>query len=586
MTRFNTLGFASILGISWLSASVAQGAVTLASGEPSDALDVAVLTNDVSQPTDVAELPDGRVVITERRGRVVVMSADGMTQTVAGNFTVDTSFGEEGLLGVVADPQFATNGMLYFFAVEGNDLANKHKVYKVPLGTDGMLASSRDTIISMGLLGSSFGNHNGGGLFIHNNLLYVSVGDSGNNATPPTNKLGTCLNSPNGKILRVDLNGDIPMDNPLVGETMVTGCASYNADLTMMAPDTRVFAWGFRNPYRFWIDPMTERLWVGDVGESTREEVSIGAPISAEGGNGQHFGWPFREGTTSYSQSWQPQGACMGVTPARECVPAVHDYATRENNNACVIGGLIPTGCGWEAPWTSRYIFGDNSSGRLWYLNVNSGRDGVMGGSSDFGSSTGVGSFRMGASGALYIVEVSGDQVNKITPKGLNPDMCGSGGMGGMGGMAGSAGASAGTAGQAQGGMSAGGASAGTSAMGGDAGMTTAGSGGGGGTPTGGAGGTTGGAMVGAGGTTGGAGGATGGAPTGGVGTGGSTGGTAPATGGTGGATAGGGAEEPGGCGCRVAGGSTSTGLFLASAAGLLFFGARRRRGRGLRARR
>src|SRR5687768_6225964 len=111
MTRLNTLGFASVLGISWFSAGVAQAAVTLASGEPADAFDVTVVSNDLSQPTDVAELPDGRVVITERRGRVVVIEADGTTQVVAGNFTVDTSFGEEGLLGVVADPQFATNAM-------------------------------------------------------------------------------------------------------------------------------------------------------------------------------------------------------------------------------------------------------------------------------------------------------------------------------------------------------------------------------------------------------------------------------------------------------------------------------------------
>jgi glucose/arabinose dehydrogenase len=594
MMRFSTLGLASLTALTGLVAPSVRAA-TLTMGEPRDSFDVAVVANGLSQPTDVAELPDGRVVITQRQGDVLVVEADGTTQTEAGHITVNPDFGEQGLVGVVADPAFATNNTLYFFASVGNDYANKHKIYKITLSPDSMLDSARNTIISMGLRSSladsqaGFGNHNGGGLIIHNNMLYVSVGDTGHNATPPTNRLGTCLNSPNGKILRVALNGDIPMDNPLVGETMVTGCTGWNQNLTMQAPDTRIFAWGFRNPYRFWIDPMTQRMWVGDVGETTREEIAVGAPINAAGGDGQHYGWPFREGTTNYTtqqQSWQPANACMGTTPARECVPAAYDYGHSMNNN-CVIGGLIPSGCGWEAPWTSKYIFGDNGSGRVWTLDVNANRDGVMQGSvADFASTQGIGSFRMGAKGALYLAEVSGGVVSKITPKGLNPAMCGGAGMGGMGGMgAGGMMAAGGT--MAGGGMMAAGGMGGTAGTGASAGGPAAGTGGGAGTtPMGSGGMATGG--TGTGGTaTGGTG--TGGSSAGMMGSGGAAGSTAgagtvgPGTGGSGtvgpgtGGTAGTGTpEDKGGCGCRVAGGGTTYGALFAGAGALALLGLRR----------
>jgi MYXO-CTERM domain-containing protein len=580
--RFSTLGLASLAALLGLVSRPADAA-TLTEGEPRDSFDATTVVNGLSQPTDVAELPDGRLVITLRLGDVIVLEADGTTQTEAGTISVNPDFGEQGLLGVVADPNFASNNTLYFYASVGNDYENKHKVYKITLSADSMLDSARETVIAMGLRSSkaegALGNHNGGGLIIHDNMLYVSVGDTGHNATPPTNKLGTCLNSPNGKILRVALDGEIPTDNPLVGQTMVTGCSGWDQDLEMMAPDTRIFAWGFRNPYRFWIDPMTQRMWVGDVGEQAREEIAIGAPVNAAGGDGQHFGWPFHEGTTPYSQSWQPDGACMGVSPARECVPAAYDYGHSSGNN-CVIGGLIPSGCGWEAPWTSKYFFGDNGSGRIWTIDVNSGRDGVVDDSvEDFASTSGIGSFRMGAKGALYFAEVSGGTVSKITPKGLNPAMCPGGGSGGMGGTGAGGMGAGGTAG---GGNSTGGAG-GSSGTGGDTGGSEAGNDGSGGSV---GGSSTGGSSTG-GSSTGGSSGGT--MSTGGTGTGGSSGRGGTGTGGSGvggSGTAGmgtGGAappEEKGSCGCRVAGGGSSYGAMFAGIGALALLGLRRARQR------
>ena len=87
---------------------------------------------------------------------------------------------------------------------------------------------------------------------------------------------------------------------------MVSACTSTNGAWTMAAPDQRIFAWGFRNPWRFWIDPVTELLWIGDVGETTREEISVGT------GN-QHYGYPFNEGTTAWGDV--DAAICSTLTP-------------------------------------------------------------------------------------------------------------------------------------------------------------------------------------------------------------------------------------------------------------------------------
>ncbi len=410
-------------------AATPAAAVDLAAGGPADGFDVETIVEGLAQPTDIAILPDGRRVVIQREGDVAILLGGGAQQDA--HITVNTGGqGEQGLLGVVADPNFASNRYLYFYVSIGEEIENRHKIQRYSL-SDRNTLENLTVLVDQGLHGPA--NHDGGGLIIDDDYLYIGVGDTGNNATPPQNRLPTCLNSANGKILRVNLDGSIPPENPLVGLASVTGCSSWNADLEPLQPDTRVYAWGFRNPFRFWVDPMTGLLWVGDVGETTREEIAVG-----EGG--LHYGWPFREGIVEYNETWMPENACMGVTPATECVPAAYDYP-HEMENTCVIGGLILDVCGWPDVWKSRYVFGDHDSGRIWTLDVNPGRTGVVNGSLQaFGdqNGNGIAAFRVGLDHALYVVEDKSGTVVRITPKQTTNENCpawpaasGSGGSGG-----------------------------------------------------------------------------------------------------------------------------------------------------------
>jgi MYXO-CTERM domain-containing protein len=445
--RLFALGALSALGLLLTTSSGA--ALTLAAAAATD-FNKEVAAEGLGEPTDVAVLPDGRMVVIERAGNVNTFTL-GNPDPLTDRITVDASHNERGLLGVVVDPDFATNQFVYFYASQGSDANNRQKILRYKLGTDGKLSALKP-VVDMGLKGPA--NHNGGGISIYGGNMYIGVGDTGANASPPTNKLSSCLNHANGKVLRVSLAeatlGQPPADNPLVNVAMATGCTSSSGDLTMMAPDKRIFAWGFRNPFRLWADPTSGRIWVGDVGETTREEVTI-----VDVAKGRHYGYPFWEGTTEYNQDFKPANACMGMSPASPCVAPGHDYARASGGS--VTGGRIMDGCGWPAAWKSRYIFGDHEQGKIWTVDVTPGRDGIVPSSQkDFATSSDVVAFSMGTDNALYVVE-RGGTVSRITAKAapaatpgscltVSPAPTNGGGGGGSGGSSGGGGASAGAA--------------------------------------------------------------------------------------------------------------------------------------------
>jgi glucose/arabinose dehydrogenase len=362
--------------------------------------------------TDVAFSADGRALVTRKTGQIVVRRPDGTTTVIAYPFggTLDTA-SEKGLLGVVADPDVAENRAFYFYVSNG-PTADKHRVYRAVLGetTDTLTVDPVPVIAASlgfgpGLEGPA--NHDGGGMFIHEGKLYVSVGDTGANASPPTNKYGSCLNKGNGKILRVNLDGTVPSDNPLVGLASVTACATPTGAWTTAAPDPRIYAWGFRNPWRMWVDPQTGLMFIGDVGELTREEISIGGPD-------QHYGYPFEEG----SQIWGPvQGMnCSSMTPSRPCTPPAFSYP--RSPGFAVTGGLIPEACGWSNVFSGpHYVYGDSGGNFIRALPMNPARTGfasavpidVMTGSAPV-------SFRMGPDGSLYVVQIGLGAVHRLTP--------------------------------------------------------------------------------------------------------------------------------------------------------------------------
>lgn len=373
--------------------------------------------------TDLAFLPDGRMVIVEKTGAVRLRGAGGAL-TLAGTFAVDAR-SEKGLLGVVVAPDFAASRRLVLYysrsnTTGGTDL-DRHRVVTVPLGADGALDLAAERVLVSGLRGPA--NHDGGALAIGpDGLLYVGVGDTGCNSgeppeppAAPSNYFGTCLSNANGKILRVALDGAIPAGNPLAAVAQATACGATcgAAPSGLAAPRREIFAWGFRNPWRMAFEPATGRLWVGDVGEITYEEVTV---VEA----GRHHGWPWREGAAGWARS-----KCRETVPdAGDCVEPA--YACRHGATAggvdggctSITGGVFLPGPRWPAPLRGRYLFADNVNGRVWTLEVDAARTGVVAGSRrEVGRISGGGpvSLRVGPDGDVYAAVLPG-RVVRISP--------------------------------------------------------------------------------------------------------------------------------------------------------------------------
>ena len=215
-------------------------------------------------------------------------------------------------------------------------------------------------------------------------MLYVGVGDGGS-ANDPLNN-GQSLTTLLGKILRIDVRGDsgyaIPPDNPFAGNA--TGARK------------EIWAYGLRNPWRFSFDPVTEELWAGDVGQTTREEIDI----ITRGGN---YGWKIMEGSIC-----RPGGG--GSCDTAGLIMPVADYG--RNLASSITGGYVYRGS--RLPHLrGAYIFGDYGSGNIFLLRREGGKvtaDSLL----LTNTSLNISSFGVDEANELYVVGYNTGEVMRL----------------------------------------------------------------------------------------------------------------------------------------------------------------------------
>jgi len=291
--------------------------------------DLQMVADNLVSPVALATPSDDskRLFIVDQVGKIRVVQADGSLSATpfldltSKMVTLNAGYDERGLLGLAFHPDFKTNGKFYVFYTAppnaggpqpGSNWDNLTRISEFKVMADGNTADMASERV---ILESDHpqGNHNGGTIaFGPDGYLYISIGDGGNkdDVAPGHVEDWYSVNAGGngqdlysnllGNILRIDVNSgspySIPSDNPFVGT----------------AAKGEIYAYGFRNPYRFSFDMGgTHQLLAGDAGQSLYEEIDL----VTKGGN---YGWNVREGAHCFStdDDLQERSSCPTVDTA------------------------------------------------------------------------------------------------------------------------------------------------------------------------------------------------------------------------------------------------------------------------------
>lgn len=307
----------------------------------SDSIDVKLelITDDIEMPIECQVVQDQRhrIFITDNAGSIRIMKMDSLLPVPFLDLRTkqvkkDKASPIGSINSVAFHPEFAKNGKL-FVCYNASSKFTSHPGKLViasftasmdnadiadPLSEKTVLELEGKNIIANGAM-IGFGP---------DGFLYISIGDD---AIGDSNYVyhAQDLDHFNGKILRIDVNKDpygIPPDNPFI---------------SVKNARPEIYAYGFRKMWRFSFDPITKKMFGGDVGEIMEEEIDI----VEKGGN---YGWPVKEGDSSFQKNNIPVNASF-ISP-------IHNYP--RTTGICVIGGSFYTGS--ELPLLKgRYFFSD-----------------------------------------------------------------------------------------------------------------------------------------------------------------------------------------------------------------------------------
>jgi glucose/arabinose dehydrogenase len=243
------------------------------------AFDVVTVAEGLANPWGMAFLPGGKMLVTERPGRLRVLSADGkqMSEPVAGLPAVDAR-GQGGLLDVAIDPAYATNQLIYWSYAEPRDGGMNNTAVARGRFVDGA-APKVENVQVIFHQGPSLASplHFGGRLvFGRDGTLFITLGDR---SIPEGRAQSQRMDGLLGKIVRLNADGSVPKDNPFVGKEGVR---------------PEIWSFGHRNVQAATLHPGTGELWEVEHGTRGGDELNVSR-------KGKDYGWP----TIAYGIEYQ-----------------------------------------------------------------------------------------------------------------------------------------------------------------------------------------------------------------------------------------------------------------------------------------
>jgi glucose/arabinose dehydrogenase len=280
-----------------------------------------ILATGFNLPTAIKFLPDGRMLVVELAGTIKVLPPPYTTPDPT-PFLQLTNIGsagvQQGIYDIALDPNFNTNHYYYIFYTLRTPNVDRLSRFTANATLTGTVAGSEFVIYQDSEIANA--EHHGGAInFSNDGKILVTTGEHFNPGEAQD------LTKPRGKVLRFNMDGTVPTDNPFYDGTG----PNYDA----------VWALGLRNPFRAYYDAPTGRLIIGDVGgndySTAIEEIDIGA-------RGANYGWPNVEA---------PNGNPAYTAPAY--------YYPHNGRDAAVVAGFVYHGTQFPSSFQGSFFFAD-----------------------------------------------------------------------------------------------------------------------------------------------------------------------------------------------------------------------------------
>jgi glucose/arabinose dehydrogenase len=389
MARTRVLGAALSAVIFAVGCGGSSGHNGSAPPPPLPAPALSLLVSGLNSPLGLEQANDssGRLFVVEQGGRIKIIQNGAVLGAAFLDISSKISTGSEmGLLGVTFHPNYSANGKLYvnYTRTSGGQIQSVIAEYTAsPANANQVNIATERILLTVDQVGN-FTNHKAGQLaFGPDGLLYFGLGDGGGAGDPFGHGQNTTTLL--GKMMRIDVNATdpglqyhVPADNPFAG-----GGGS-----------PEIWAFGFRNPWRFSFDRGTGRLFVADVGQDQFEEVDI----VQKGGN---YGWNIMEGMHCFN----PPSGCntSGLT-----LP-IAEYSHAEGN--AVIGGFVYRGANLPS-LKGDYVFGDLGTGKIFVLQETT--PGVFTRTLLLTTGKTISTFGQDQAGELYVVDIGAGSIFKL----------------------------------------------------------------------------------------------------------------------------------------------------------------------------